>query len=131
MNFSNLKQIIPLLLIIGFFYVLHEFLFATLVINTHSFVYSLGQLYLCFTFFTLLLVFVLIWVKNTSFDNVGMSFLLATSVKMLFCFLIVRPVVRLSGPENLVQKLSFFAIFSFFLLIETIFTILLVNQKKK
>jgi ATP/maltotriose-dependent transcriptional regulator MalT len=70
-------------------------------------------------------------VQNKSFDNVGMSFLLTTSVKMIFCYLIVRPVLQRSSPDNTIEKLNFFGLFVVFLAIETLFTIYLVNEKKK
>lgn len=130
MNASFLKKTISLLLVIGLFFVLHNLLFYTLNINTASFTYSLVELYLWFTLFTFVVVFVLLWVRIKSFDNVGMSFLLATSAKMLFCYLILRPLLRLSGAENTIEKVNFFGLFILFLLIETLFTIHLVNEKK-
>lgn len=131
MNISVLKKTISLLVVIGIFFALHTLLFYALNISTLSFTYTLMELYVYFAFFTLLIVFVLLWVKTKSFDNVGMSFLLATSIKMIFCYLILRPVLRLSGPENTLEKINFFGVFILFLVIETIFTIYLVNEKKK
>jgi hypothetical protein len=131
MNTSFFKKIIPLLLIIGVAYGLHELLFFVLNINTHNFVYSLKALYVWFTLFTLLVVFVLLLVKRKSLDNVGMSFLLVTSVKMLFCYLILRPVLKAATLQNSAEKINFFALFIFFLLMETLFTIRLVNEKQK
>ncbi|OAZ03320.1 hypothetical protein [Flavobacterium succinicans] len=131
MNPSFFKKIIPLLLIIISAYGLHEGLFFALHENTSHFVYSLKELYAWFTLFTVLIVFVLLLVKRKSLDNVGMSFLLVTSVKMLFCYLLLRPILKVTTLQDSVEKINFFGLFIFFLLLETLFTIHLVNEKQK
>ncbi len=131
MNPSFFKKIIPLLLIIGVAYGLHELLFFVVKISTLKFVYSLKALYACFTLFTVLIVFALLFVKRKSLDNVGMSFLLLTTVKMLFCYLLLRPIVKAATLQNSTEKINFFTLFIFFLLLETLFTIHLVNEKQK
>lgn len=130
MNTSFLKKIFPLLLAIVIVYGVHEGLFFVLKINTQNFIYSLPELYAWFTVFTVLVVFVLLFVKRKSLDNVGMSFLLATSVKMVFCYLLLRPVLKVATHQNTAEKSNFFALFILFLLIETLFTIRLVNEKQ-
>lgn len=131
MNPSFLKKIIPLLLIIGVAYGLHELLFFVVKISALQFVYSLKALYAWFTLFTVLIVFALLLVKRKSLDNVGMSFLLLTTVKMLFCYLLLRPIVKAATLQNSTEKINFFTLFIFFLLLETLFTIHLVNEKQK
>jgi len=131
MNLSVLKKIIPVLLVVGLLFVVHTSLFNVLNISTHSFIYPLEELYFWFTVFSMLVIITLLLVQKKSFDNVGMSFLLTTSVKMIFCYLIVRPVLQRSSPDNTIEKLNFFGLFVVFLAIETLFTIYLVNEKKK
>ena len=131
MNTSFFKKIIPLLLAISISFGVHEGLFFVLKINTQNFIYSLPELYAWFTLFTLLVVFVLLLVKRKSLDNVGMSFLLVTSIKMVFCYLILRPILKVATLQNSAEKINFFALFILFLLIETLFTIRLVNEKQK
>ena len=131
MNTSFFKKIIPLLLAILISFGVHEGLFFVLKINTQKFIYSLPELYAWFTLFTLLVVFVLLLVKRKSLDNVGMSFLLVTSIKMVFCYLILRPILKVATLQNSAEKINFFALFILFLLIETLFTIRLVNEKQK
>ena len=112
-------------------YGVHEGLFFVSKINTQNFIYPLPELYAWFTLFTLLVVFVLLFVKRKSLDNVGMSFLLVTSVKMVFCYLLLRPILKVATLQNSAEKINFFALFILFLLIETLFTIRLVNEKQK
>ncbi|WP_300978996.1 hypothetical protein [Flavobacterium sp.] len=131
MNTSFFKKIIPLLLAILIAYAVHQGLFFVFKINTQNFIYSLPELYAWFTLFTLLVVFVLLLVKRKNLDNVGMSFLLVTSIKMVFCYLILRPILKVATLQNSVEKINFFALFILFLLLETLFTIHLVNEKQK
>ena len=70
------------------------------------------------------------YMQKRSFDNVGMSFLLATSIKMIFCYLILRPLLQISTPNDPTERINFFILFIVFLIIETLFTIRLVNEKK-
>lgn len=131
MNLSFFKKNIPLLLVILIAFGVHKWLFFVLKINTQKFIYSLSELYVWFTLFTFLVVCVLLLVKRKSFDNVGMSFLLVTSVKMVFCYLLLRPILKVATLQNSAEKINFFALFILFLLIETLFTIRLVNEKQK
>lgn len=131
MNTSFFKKIIPLLLAILITFAVHQGLFFVFKINTQSFIYSLPKLYAWFTLFTLLLVFILLLVKRKSLDNVGMSFLLVTSIKIVFCYLILRSILKEATLQNSVEKSNFFGLFIFFLVLETLFTIHLVNEKQK
>ena len=112
MNTSFFKKIIPLLLAILISFGVHEGLFFVLKINTQNFIYSLPELYAWFTLFTLLVVFVLLLVKRKSLDNVGMSFLLVTSIKMVFCYLLLRPILKVATLQNSAEKINFFFFFS-------------------
>jgi hypothetical protein len=125
------KQILPLLIIIVVAFAVHELLFYSLNIDTKAFHYTLPQLYAYFTFFSMIVVVVLLLVKRKSLDNVGMSFLLITSVKMFFCYLVLHPILKTTTLQNSTEKINFFALFIFFLLMETLFTIRLVNEKQK
>jgi len=129
----NLKKYKPLLLLIlsaGTAYLFHKTIFYGLKINTVDFHYSLEMLYTIFLFFSVSIGIVLLRVKEKSFDNVGMSFLFATSVKMIFCFLVLRPILKVTSQNNTIEKTNFLATFFLFLAIETVFTIRLVNEKQ-
>ena len=129
MNLAVFKKILPLSFVIILSYVIHKLLFFGLKISTTHFIYSLEELYFYFTLFTLFVVFVLLLVKKKNFDNVGMSFLLITTAKMLLCFLIVRPILKEITSQNTIEQFNFFGLFIYFLAIETFFAIHLVNKK--
>jgi hypothetical protein len=65
---------------------LHKFSFYLFKISVASFQYSIEVLYLLFFGMSTLIFIVLLKVKEKSFDNVGMSFLLGTSIKMVLLF---------------------------------------------
>lgn len=113
-----------------FFYVVHKTVFHFLVIDDQDFYYSLEKLYAVFYVLSLIVFIILLKVKEKSFDTVGMSFLLSTSVKMIFCFLLLKPILKNASPENTLEKMNFFVVFILFLAIETILTIRLLNEKQ-
>lgn len=129
----NLKKTRPFLTLLGLaflLYVIHKMVFYGFNINQETFHYSLETLYLFFVFLSAVIFKVLLTIKEKSFDNVGMSFLLATSIKMVFCFLILRPLLQIPKPNNPTERINFFILFIVFLTIETLFTIRLVNEKQ-
>ena len=129
----NLKQLFPFLTLLGssfLLYVIHKMVFYGFNINEETFHYSLETLYLFFFSLSVIIFKVLLTIKKRSFDNVGMSFLLVTSIKMVFCYLILRPLLQVPKTSNPTEKINFFILFIVFLTIETLFTIRLVNEKQ-
>lgn len=129
----NLKKMFPFLILMGsslLLYVIHKIVFYSLQINQELFHYSLETLYLFFFFLSTIIFKILLIIKEKSFDNVGMSFLLATSIKMVFCYLVLRPLLQNPDPNNPTERINFFILFIAFLTIETLFTIRLVNEKQ-
>ena len=128
-----LKKLLPFLtlaVVTLLLYLIHKAVFNVFNINQDQFHYSLETLYLIFLVLSAIIFKVLLIVKERSFDNVGMSFLLATSLKMVFCYLILRPLLQIPKPNNPTEKINFFFLFIIFLIIETLFTIRLVNEKQ-
>lgn len=128
-----LKKLFPFLALLGIaflLYIIHKTIFYGFNINDERFHYSLETLYLFFFVLSAIILKVLIIIKERSFDNVGMSFLLATSIKMVFCYLILRPILQIHNTENAAEKINFLLMFIVFLTIETLFTIRLVNEKQ-
>jgi hypothetical protein len=128
-----IKKLLPFLALAGvtfLLYLIHKLIFHVFNINQHNFYYSLETLYLCFLLLSVIIFKVLLTVKEKSFDNVGMSFLLATSIKMIFCYLILRPLLQIPKSINPAERINFFILFIVFLTIETLFTIRLVNEKQ-
>jgi hypothetical protein len=129
----NLKKLYPFLTLMGIaflLYVIHKLIFDLFKINQQQFHYSLEELYLFFLILSMIIFKVLFIIKGKSFDNVGMSFLLATSVKMIFCYLILRPLLQIPKANNATERINFLILFIVFLAIETLFTIRLVNEKQ-
>lgn len=130
MDLKNYKPLLYILFFAGAAYLLHKMIFSALKIDEEHFYYSLETLYLLFFVLSITIMFIILKVKERSFDNVGMSFLLATSVKLILSGIILKPLLQLSNKMDTIQKKNFFAIFILFLAIETILTIRLLNKKK-
>jgi len=130
MNLKNYKPLISLALLITVVYILHKIIFYGFNIDEAAFHYSIEELYMLFSVLSAVVLFVLLKVKERSFDNVGMSFLLSTSIKMVVCYLILRPVLQASGENSGIEKKNFFAMFILFLAMETILTIRILNKNQ-
>ena len=129
----NLKKALPFLTLLGLaflLYVIHKMVFYGFNISQETFHYSLEILYLFFFVLSAIIFEVLLTIRKRSFDNVGMSFLLATSIKMVFCYLILRPLLQTPKLSDPTERINFFILFIVFLTIETLFTIRLVNEKQ-
>lgn len=130
MNFRKLYPYPALIGLVFLIYVLHKVVFHIFNIEETNFQNSLELLYLFFFILSAIIIKILLIVRQKSFDNVGMSFLLATSVKMIFCYLILRPLLQIPKTDNPTERINFFVLFIVFLAIETLFTIRLVNEKQ-
>jgi hypothetical protein len=132
MIIKNYKPIFSILLISIVLYLLHKtvfFIFEKEVATDH-FYYPLETVYLFFATLSILIVYTLLIVKEKSFDNVGMVFLLITSVKMVFCYLFIMPTMHVVTANYAIEKINFFVLFILFLAIETIVTIRILNNKQ-
>lgn len=129
MKFRPLLTIL-ILAFIGF--IINKILFVLAVpkIYESSFVYSLPELYAGFGVFSLALLFLLIKIKDRNIDNVGYTFLLVTSLKMIIAYVFLRPILETALPKTPTEKINFFIIFIYFLAIETIVTIRILNNKQ-
>lgn len=126
---ENIKPMGILVSVILAFYFIHKTIFETVQFNTTTFKYSLNQLYLFFSIFSIAIVLILIKVKEKNLDIVGNTFLLLTSAKMIVCFVFGRPIIKHENIENSLEKWNFFTLFIVFLVLETVFTIYLLNTK--
>ena len=131
MNFRKFYPYPALIFLVFLIYVFHKVVFYVLNIKESNFQYSLEWLYLFFFILSAIIMKILLIVRQKSFDNVGMSFLLATSIKMIICYLILRPLLQIPKTNNATERINFFMLFIVFLAIETLFTIRLVNEKQK
>ena len=126
---ENIKPLGILVSVILVSYFIHKTIFESVQFNTTAFKYSLNQLYVFFSIFSIAIVLILIKVKKKNLDIVGNTYLLLTSAKMVVCFIFGRPIIKNAVIGNTLEKWNFFTLFIFFLLIETIFTIYLLNKK--
>jgi hypothetical protein len=111
-------------------YFLHQAAFTSAGIDLTSFAYSLVSLYLLFGLFSIGVLVTVFQVRKRNFDSVGMSFLIATSVKMMICSLFLRPILKSISATAAIEKTNFFVMFIVFLSIETSVTILILNEKQ-
>jgi hypothetical protein len=97
--------------------------------NLQDFYFPIEVIYGFFFFCSSILMLILVKVKEKNIDNVGYTFLLVTCVKMGLSYLLLSPILN-SGNVNLrYEKINFFFIFAFFLAIETVVTIRMLNTK--
>ncbi|MGH2665308.1 hypothetical protein [Flavobacterium sp.] len=129
MNREELKLVSQLALVIVGFYIAHKIIFLLSGFNTINFEYSLQQLYLFFAGFSIAIIILLLKIKQKNLDIVGNTFLLVTSVKMVACYILGRPILNMT-QENALEKWNFFGLFVLFLVLETIFTIVILNKKE-
>jgi len=130
MSLKNYWPLFQLTFLAGAAYLLHRFVFYYFKINQESFFYSLEVLYLIFFTFSFIVFMILLKVKKRSFDNVGMSFLLVTTIKMFLCYLILKPILNIKEYDTSTEKINFFAMFVLFLTIESVLTIRILNKKQ-
>ena len=125
-SFATLKKLIIATLL---FLMVHVLLFKLPFLKNieSEFYYSIPVLYLLFFIFSSLILIVVTKISEKNFDNTGMVFMIATSIKMVVAFFLVRPILHLEG--NKIEKMNFFAIFIVFLLFETIIVAKILNKK--
>lgn len=122
--FGLLKFTIPI-------FIIHIVLFQipTLKEASQKFYFSIPALYFIYFNFSMIILLILVLVSKKNFDNVGMTFLVITSIKMVISYFMVRPILNPSA-ENTIEKVNLFSIFILFLAIETLITIRLLNKKQ-
>ncbi len=132
MKLEKYKPLFSLLKLAIAFYTIHKLLFLVFKTNLKSdiFYYSIETLYLFFSLYSIFILFILLKVKEKSIDNVGMTFLLITSIKMIVCYIMVYPILRLSNQNSTLEKINFLVLFILFLAFETIVTIRILNNKQ-
>lgn len=111
-------------------YIAHKTVFFILKIDDTLFVYPIETLYIMFYGMSFIIFMILLKVKEVRFDSVGMTFMLITSIKLIFCYLILKPILQTKTIENSIEKIDFFMTFILFLTIETVLTIRILNEKQ-
>jgi hypothetical protein len=124
------KLILQLLISAFGCYLVHKLVLFYLQVNPVNFHYSIETIYLFFIVFSAVMLFGLIKIKEIMPDNVGMLFILATSVKAAFCYLLLRPILAVSNESNAFEKKNILVVFLLCLMIDVFFTSRLLNNKK-
>jgi len=132
MNLIQNRSFLIIVLAAVFGFIIHKTISYFLIPKEFedSFVYSTYILFGIFGFLSFIIVVVLIKVKKTSVDYVGYVFLAVTTLKMIIAYALLRPIIQTHLPKTASEKLSFFVIFIYFLAIETIVTIRILNNKQ-
>lgn len=111
-------------------YLLHRFLFSQFPGAGHGdFHFSLEAAYGFFSACSVAILAIVHIVEKRNRDVVGMSFLLASSAKMVGVWFFIRPVLYGKGADP-AEKMNFLALFILFLAIETVLTIRVLNKKQ-
>jgi hypothetical protein len=129
MIFKNYKSLLFLFISVVMSYVLHKLIFYFFKIDQETFYYSLEKLYVIFFLLSFIIIFILLKIKERNFDQLGMSFLLLTSSKLIFYYLLLKPILKISDYDATTEKMNFFALFIIFLTIETVVTIRILSEK--
>ncbi len=110
-------------------FIIHVLLFNTnlITVKEADFYYSIPLLYGLFFLLSAVILIIVTKISEKNFDNTGMVFMIATSIKMVVAFFLVRPILPLE--DNKIEKINFFIIFILFLLIETILVAKILNKK--
>lgn len=130
MTREGAKLVSRLILVIAGLYCIHRISFSFFGLDTTLFEYSLEKLYLFFGIFSTAIIIFLLKVKQKDLDIVGNTFLVITSIKMVACYILARPILENVTQEKSLEKWNFFFLFLVFLMLETVATILLVNKKE-
>jgi hypothetical protein len=127
---NNLLFFKELLFFVFPLYIIHKLVFLLPDLNAaqENFYLSIAFLYVLFLIFSKTILFIIKKVSEKSFDNTGMVFMIATSVKTGIMYFIIKPI--LNSQNNQIEKLNIFFIFISFLLIETIITARILNKKQ-
>ena len=130
MKKEGLKLIGKLIMVIALLYGMHRVFFSFFEFDTTQFKYSLLQLYLFFGLCSVVIIALLLVIRQKDLDIVGNTFLLATTIKMVACYLVARPILTNITQGNPLEKWNFFFLFILFLLLETVVTIVILNKKE-
>lgn len=130
MILKNYKTFGFLLISVVVAFVLHKLIFYFFKINQETFYYSLERLYGVFFVLSFVIIFILLKIKERNFDQLGMSFLLLTSSKMVFYYFLLKPILKIRQYDIRIEKINFFVLFVLFLTIEVVVTIRILSKKQ-
>lgn len=132
MNSKKYQPIFEVAIFSVIIYSIHKLVFflnsANLKLNSFSF--SVEIIYGFFLACSLSIIFILIKVNEKNIDNVGQVFLLVTCIKMALSYAFLYPILHSKNINVRIEKVNFFVVFALFLIIETIVTARILNNKQ-
>ena len=132
MKIKKFQPIFEVLIVSLLLFVAHKLFFYWNENNPkyQNFYFSLETIYVFFSFSSIIIVSILLFVKNKSKDNVGNTFMLITCLKMGVSYFLLNPILN-SGNQNIgIEKINFFVIFALFLALETVVTARILNNNQ-
>lgn len=120
-------KIILVLALIGFLidFSIHKLLFPEQALH-----YPILILFIIFTIMSFCIMTVLNIIRKKNIDYVGYTYLMITFIKMIIAYLFLKPILNNSTENQIFDKANFFLIFIYFLIIETLLTIRILNNKQ-
>ncbi len=119
--------IISIIVFVINFFLVENFIPKTELIHWN---YSLVNLYSMFFVFSLVIMSLLLFVRKKNLDYVGYTYLIVTSIKMAIAYFLLRPILATTSNDISSEKINFFIVFICFLIIETLLTIRILNNKQ-
>lgn len=119
--------IISIIAFIINFFLVENFIPKTELIHWN---YPLVNLYSMFFVFSLVIMSLLLFVRKKNLDYVGYTYLIVTSIKMAIAYFLLRPILVTTSNDISSEKINFFIVFICFLIIETLLTIRILNNKQ-
>ncbi len=119
--------IISIIAFIINFFLVENFIPKTELIHWN---YPLVNLYSMFFVFSLVIMSLLLFVRKKNLDYVGYTYLIVTSIKMAIAYFLLRPILATTSNDISSEKINFFIVFICFLIIETLLTIRILNNKQ-
>ena len=111
-------------------YVLHYLALTFLNVDVTKFYYSVAVIYLFFVLFSLAIVWATVKINDFYETYVGMVFIAAISLKMVFGYLVLRPVLALQTSASVLEKKNILIVLLASVAIDVFFAVKTINKKK-
>lgn len=131
-SFSLKKELVAstkIVLIFTFIGFAIDFAVYRLFFSQQALYYPIYILFVIFMIMSLCIVAVLNVIRSKNIDYVGYTYLMITFIKMIIAYVFLKPILNNSIENQSFDKSNFFLIFIYFLIIETLLTIRILNNK--
>lgn len=131
-SFSLKKELVAstkIVLIFTFIGFAIDFTVYRLFFSQQALYYPIYILFVIFMIMSLCIVAVLNVIRSKNIDYVGYTYLMITFIKMIIAYVFLKPILNNSIENQSFDKSNFFLIFIYFLIIETLLTIRILNNK--